>query len=367
LTDKQDNKTNALRYIYSASFLDLLATLNISLFISTYQAGKLIVVRASQDQLTTIARNCDRVMGIAVKPDRLAVGTRREICFWENRPELPRHCRAIAHCDACFVPANSLIAGDLGLRELAWGNDTLWIASTRFSGLFAFHFLSRTSDRKATPSPPYLRGDEREVNPDLRVDERGVNPKSIWHPPFITAFKAEDRCHLNGIAMVDGDPKYVTVLGETNYAEGWRDNQARGGCLIEVPSGEIVARGLSMPHSPRVYDRRLWLLDSGWGRLVVVDSDTGKCTRVAEFPGFTRGLAFCDRYAFIGLSQIRDRATFSGLPLNRGTQRLECAVWVLNIDTGKSVGFLKFHGDCTELFDVQVLHDYRKPTVLGED
>lgn len=337
MIDNQHSKITSLDCIYSASFPQLLETLNISLFLSAYQAGKLIVARANQGQLTTIARHGDRVMGIAVTPDQLAVGTRREVCTWKNVPQLTRHCDAIAHCDACFVPHSPIMTGDLGVRELAWGdNHTLWIASTRFSGLFALNCLSQS-----------------------------INPKSIWQPPFISAFKAEDRCHLNGIAMLEGKPKYVTVLGETNASQGWRNHKVTGGCAIDIPSKEMVARGFTMPHSPRIYDRRLWLLDSGWGRLVVVDSNTGKHAVVAEFPGFTRGLAFCDRYAFVGLSQIRDRTTFHGLPIETRSQRLECGVRAIAIDTGKTVGFLKFLSGCTELFDVQILQNCRQPTLLG--
>jgi uncharacterized protein (TIGR03032 family) len=148
--------------------------------------------------------------------------------------------------------------------------DELWIVNTRFSCLCTLH-------------------------PDYSFVPR-------WRPPFVTALAAEDRCHLNGLAMVDGRPQYMTALGETDTPGGWRENKPHGGCLIDLPSGETVCRGLSMPHSPRWHDGRLWLLESGTGRLALVDLAAGRCRPVAELPGFARGLALVGPYAFIGLS-----------------------------------------------------------------
>src|SRR5262249_58703697 len=112
-----------------------------------------------------------------------------------------------------------------------------------------------------------------------------------WRPPFVTALAGEDRCHLNGMALPDGQPKYVTALAETDTPQGWRPNKATSGCLIDVASGRAVARGLAMPHSPRLHQGRVWLLDSGTGRLVTADPATGEVRAVAEQPGYLRGLA----------------------------------------------------------------------------
>ena len=70
---------------------------------------------------------------------------------------------------------------------------------------------------------------------------------SGWRPPFITALAAEDRCHLNGLAIVDGRPGFVTALGTTDTRDGWRANKPHGGCILDVATGEIITRGLSPP------------------------------------------------------------------------------------------------------------------------
>jgi uncharacterized protein (TIGR03032 family) len=188
-----------------------------------------------------------------------------------------------------------------------------------------------------------------------------------WRPPFITTLTAEDRCHLNGLAMHNGQPKYVTALGQSDTPEGWRPNKANGGCLIDVVSGDVVARGLAMPHSPRVHDNRLWLLDSGTGRVLIVDPANGQSIPVAELPGYPRGLAFCGRYACVGLSRIRETSTFGGLPLAERRHELKCGVWVLDTLTGQTAEFLEFEKGVEEIFDVQILSGVRFPAVAGFD
>jgi uncharacterized protein (TIGR03032 family) len=186
-----------------------------------------------------------------------------------------------------------------------------------------------------------------------------------WRPPFITALAAEDRCHLNGLALVDDQPKYVTALGETNTPTGWRANKPQGGCLMEVSSGEIISRGLSMPHSPRWHDGRLWLLESGTGQLVLVDPVSGRRQRVAELPGFARGLALSGRYAFVGLSKIRQTSAMDGVPLAQRREQLKCGVAVVDLRSGQVIAFLEFQTAVEEIFDVQLLPGLRFPEIMG--
>jgi uncharacterized protein (TIGR03032 family) len=133
-------------------------------------------------------------------------------------------------------------------------------------------------------------------------------------PLLVTALAADDGCPLNGLTLVDGQAKYVTALGETNTATGWRANKPQGDCLMEVSSGERISRGLSMLHSPRWQDGRLWLLESGTGQLVLVDPATGRRQSVVELTGFARGLALSGPYAFVGLSKIRKTSALDGVP-----------------------------------------------------
>jgi tetratricopeptide (TPR) repeat protein len=180
----------------------------------------------------------------------------------------------------------------------------------------------------------------------------------------VTGLAPEDRCHLNGIAMVDGRPKYVTALGQTDTPGGWRANKANGGVLMDVESNEILLRGLSMPHSPRWYREKLWVLESGEGSLAAVDLERRTWQIVAQVPGFTRGIDFIGPLAFIGLSQVRESAVFSGIPLVQRLKERTCGVWVVNIETGQTLGFLRFESGVQEIFAVQILRGIRFPELL---
>ncbi|MEM6717122.1 MAG: TIGR03032 family protein, partial [Cyanobacteria bacterium P01_C01_bin.147] len=188
-----------------------------------------------------------------------------------------------------------------------------------------------------------------------------------WRPPFITGYDLTDRCHLNGLGIRDHQPRYVTALGETDRPNGWRANKANGGILIDITTDEIVVRGLSMPHSPRWYRDRLWVLESGRGTLAQVDLATGTLTTVVELPGFTRGIDFWGDLAFVGLSQIRETAVFSGIPLTQTLTERTCGVWVVNIASGEIVGFLKFEDAVQEIFAVSVLPGLHFPELVEHD
>ncbi len=199
-----------------------------------------------------------------------------------------------------------------------------------------------------------------------------IDPESSftprWRPPFVTELEPSDRCHLNGLAMVEGKPKYVTALGETNTQAGWRPNKGKGGLVMDVDSGEILCRGLSMPHSPRWYGGRLWVCESGSGTLGTVDLNTGRYEAVAAVPGFTRGLDFAGDLAFVGLSQVRESAVFSGIPITErlATEQRTCGVCVVDLRRGETIGLLKFESGVQEVFAVAVL-PRQFPDLINDD
>src|SRR5262249_47221002 len=220
--------------------------------------------------------------------------------------------------EPCHVQAD-------GSGEPSHEEAELWVVNTRFSCLC-------TLDRSASFTPR-------------------------WRPSFVSELEPSDRCHLNGLAMVDGKPKYVTALGETDTMGGWRKNKAKSGVVIDVDSGEVIVRGLSMPHSPRWYAGRLWVCESGAGTFGHIDLATGKYEPIAELPGFTRGLDFVGNLAFVGLSQVRESAVFSGISI---TERLAedertCGVCVIDLRSGQLVGLLRFETAVQEVFAVALV------------
>lgn len=327
-----------LRSVFTTGLADLLSELGTSLLVSTYQAGKLVVVRAKGGKLNTHFRNMHSPMGLAVSGNRLAVGTKNHVWEFHDQPAVAAKLDPPGTHDACFLPRVVYTTGDIRVHEIEFAGDELWVVNTRFSCLC-------TLDRRYSFVPR-------------------------WRPTFVTALAAEDRCHLNGMCIT-GDPprpRYVTCLGATDTAGGWRANKRDGGLLLDVDSHEVIAGGLSMPHSPRMYDGKLWLLESGVGGLGYLDPKTGERTEVARLPGFTRGLDFVGPFAFVGLSQVRETAAFSGLPITElPASERRCGVWVVDLRTGQTVGFLRFEEGVQEIFAVHALAGVRYPEVLTDD
>jgi uncharacterized protein (TIGR03032 family) len=322
------------RYECTPNWAPILNHLGASLLISSYHAGELVAVGAGLEAIDVSFHHFERAMGIAVQRNRIAVGTQTAIWFLADDTDLAGRIQPVGRYDACFLARWARFTGEIQSHELAWVRDELWIVNTRFSCL-------------------------------CTLDENhSFVPR--WRPKFITTLAAEDRCHLNGLALADGRPRYVTALAESDVTEGWRTTKATSGCLIDLDSHETVIRGLAMPHSPRVHEGRVWLLDSGRGRLVVADLSRGAVETVAELPGYARGLAFFGPLAFVGLSKLRkSNATMGGMPISERPATLKCGVAVVDLASGRQVALLEFHSGIEEIFDVQVLPGVRSPLISG--
>ena len=311
---------------FTTTFLEMLKQAGASVVISTYKSGKLITARVDGDSINTDFQSMNKPMGIAASGSRLAVGTKDSVLSFANQPNLAKHIKSSQTADAVFAPRSEVMTGDISIHEMGFGTREtdrgLYFVNTSFSCLCVLDF-----DYSWVP---------------------------IWKPKWITSFAPEDRCHLNGLAMVNGRPKYVTALAQTDEPAGWRELKGNSGLILDIDDDRVITSGLSMPHSPRWYRDQLWVLESGKGTLAKVDNQTGKVETVATLPGFTRGLAFIDKYALVGLSQVRE-SVFKALPITDAAQERNCGVWVVNIETGKTVGFLRFDGEVQEIFDVAVL------------
>src|SRR5271168_1710123 len=328
----------SLRAVHTPNFPALLRSLGASLLVTTYQAGKLVMVRDEGDHLNTHFRTFQAPMGLALRGDRLAIGTSVQVWEYVDVPAVTAKLDPPGRHDACFLPRSSHITGNIQIHEMAWGADgELWFVNTRFSCLC-------TLDRSASFTPR-------------------------WRPPFVKALEPTDRCHLNGLGMVDGRPRYVTALGETDTPAGWREKKASGGILMDVDSGEVITRGLSMPHSPRWYAGRLWVCESGAGTFGYIDPNSGKYVPIAEVPGFTRGVDFAGNLAFVGLSQVRESAVFSGIAITERLAEHErtCGVCAIDLRSGQVVALLRFETAVQEVFAVTVLPGRRYPDLINDD
>jgi uncharacterized protein (TIGR03032 family) len=321
------------RYEASERMVEVLDHIRGSLLISTYQAGRLVAVGVSRSVLNVTLHSFERAMGLAVAPDRIALGGGPQIWFLQSMPLIAPLLEPPGKFDSCFVTRSSHVTGEIHSHDLAFAGQQLWFVNTLFSCLCTLQ-----------PLLSFL-------------------PQ--WKPPFISVTSAQDRCHLNGLAMADGRPRYATALGQTDTPEGWRPGKASGGCLIDIPNNVVVASGLSMPHSPRIHQGRSWLLDSGTGRLVVVDPGSGAIDTVSVLPGYTRGLTFAGPYAFIGLCKIRETATFGDVPIASQRGKLKCGIAVVELASGRLVALLEFIEGIDEVFAVETLPGTRCPAISG--
>jgi len=320
----------------SRLFSSWLNSQNVSLAFTTYQAGKLFLIGTKSDgTLSVFERTFNRSMGLAVKENQLWLSSLYQLWRFENFVEPNQTADGY---DALYVPVSGHTTGDIDIHDIhiKINNSPIFVA-TRFNCL-------------ATLGPKY-------------------SFKPVWRPPFIDRIAAEDRCHLNGMAIENDEPRYVTCVGQSNVAEGWRDHRANGGLVIDVKTGQPVADGLSMPHSPRLYKEKLWILQAGTGDFGYIDTETGQFETLCFLPGFGRGLCFIGDYAVIGLSKPRHNKTFTGLTLN---QRLEdegakakCALYVVNLNTGDIEHMLEIDGVVEELYDVAIIPDIKRPKALG--
>lgn len=331
-----DNGVRANLMAVSSAFVEWLVNRGVSLAVSTYQSGKLFLIgRNDEQQPSVFERTFERAMGLAGDSQTLYMASLYQLWRVENVLEPDQ---TIEDYDRYFFPMVGHTTGDLNIHDLALDADS------------NVHFISARFSCLATLS-----------------DRHHFNP--LWMPKFITKLAAEDRCHLNGLAMVDGRPRYVTACAQTDVVDGWREHRRDGGCVIDIDSDEVVATGLSMPHSPRWHGDKLWLLDSGTGYFGHVDLATGQFERVTFCPGFARGLAFTGDFAVVGLSLARHDPTFEGLALQENlaarNASARCGLIIIDLTTGDIVEWLRLEEPIRELYDVLILPGVKRPRLVG--
>jgi uncharacterized protein (TIGR03032 family) len=323
----------------SRQFTSWLAEQRLSIAFSTYETGKLFLLGLKPDgRLSVFERTFERCMGLCATPDGQTLWMSSIYQLWRFENALPAGERAPEGYDRLYVPQFAYTTGDIDLHDIALDRESRPVfVNTLFSCL-------------AAPSETH-------------------SFRPTWRPPFITRLAAEDRCHLNGLAIRNGSPAFVTAVSTSDVHEGWREHRREGGVVIEAASGSVVSRGLSMPHSPRWHNDQLYLLNSGAGEFGKVDLATGGFEPLCFCPGYARGLALTGSYAVIGLSTCRENRTFRGLELDealaaKGVEP-RCGLLVVDLRTGDIVHSVSITGIVRELYDVVVLPGVQMPSALG--
>lgn len=322
----------------SRNFTAWLKARRSSVLFSTYQVGKIFSIGVAADtSLSVVERTFPRCMGLAVSHGGQTVWLSSLYQVWRLDNFIDPGSTFQGY-DRVYVPQSSSVTGDIDVHDMAMAADgSMVFVNTLFSCL-----------ARLSPSRSF---------------------EVVWVPPFISKVAAEDRCHLNGMAMDRGKPRFVTAVSRSDVANGWRDRRASGGLVMDVDSGEVVCDGLSMPHSPRLYQGKLYVLNSGTGEFGIVDPACGVFTPIAFCPGYLRGMTFVDQYAVVGLSRPRDGGNFSGLALHDTLRARDgearCGLMVIDLHSGDCVEWLTLSGVVSELYDVAILPGVQRPMLIG--
>lgn len=329
-------------YSMSGGMIERLASINAALAFTSYQSGFLYMLGANaQGRAQLHQSGMPKPMGLASDDEgSLVLTAGAQVMSFANVLEPDQRINQIY--DGCFMPRVNHVTGQLDAHDVGVCSDGSIV------------FVNTAYNCLARPSPRH-------------------SFEVVWKPDFIGEIVAEDRCHLNGLAMRDGAPAFVTAVSRSNTIDGWRDRRTDGGVVIDVESGKVVCEGLSMPHSPRWHNGKLWVLNSGTGELGYVEfpkgrAKTGGFVPVAFCPGFARGLAFHGRYAFVGLSRPRYKR-FEGLALDQRLKDADseawCGVQVIDTETGACVDWFRIDGDIGELYDVELIRGMRCPMTVS--
>ncbi len=381
----------------------ILKELNVSLAFTSYQAGRLMIVRSDGENLDINFKSFERPMGLAATENGITLGVFTQILNFQREDGLvemikqplqkieedvtaprikpkgqeddqqsaeeiataeqeseeqailkalspeQREKRAKARkeaeeyqaalfepvdqrVDACFITRSSHHSGMINIHDIDWGDEGLWVVNSSFSCLCT-------------------------LEPDFSFTPR-------WKPPFITELVPEDRCHLNGMTLKDGEPAYVTSFSKFNDKGRWRQGNKFDGTLMDVKENEIVVDGLAMPHSPRWYNDKVYYCNSGYGELCTFEPDSRQSETIAELPGFTRGMDFYGPICFLGLSKVRASDVTNKAPLAEKYEETFSGLWLMNLDDNTEIGHIKFTGNVDQIYDVAVIPDCSFPEII---
>jgi len=330
----KEEKITPFGSVYSPQLPELLAKLNISLMISTYQAGKVVMISPQgTESLVTLPRTFEKPMGIDIKGDKMLIACKDEVIVLKNSKELAKtYPNKTNTYDALFTPITTHHTGQVDMHDIKFGTDGIWAVNTSFSCLCLVD-----KDYHFTPQ---------------------------WKPKFISDLVSEDRCHMNGLVMKNGSPKYVTALGTGNSHQSWRNNITNGGVLIDVQTDEILFEGLAMPHSPMMYQDNLYCLLSATGQLVKMNLQTKEIEVIKDLNGFCRGMDIVGDYAFIGMSKLRkNSSTFAKLPFAENATN--AGIKVVHIPTKALVGELTYQASVDEIYDLKIIENAIRPNILN--
>ncbi|MCH8545329.1 MAG: TIGR03032 family protein [Cryomorphaceae bacterium] len=322
---------------YTPNFPELLHRLNASIAISTYQAGKLIFLSAKdENQLIQLPRTFEKPMGFCYDSvnQKLALACKSEIITFAGSSSLAMHYpKSPGVYDMMFLPRLTYHTNALDIHDLHYGKDgALFAVNTLFSCIVTFD------------------------------DNHNFTP--YWTPPQIDKLASEDRCHLNGMAMENGLPRYASAFNRGNTPQSWRDNITKTGVIYDVKTNEVIVDNLPMPHSPKLINGELYVLLSATGEIAKINREKGDYEVIAKPGGFLRGMCAHGEYLFVAHSKLRkNSSTFAKLPISDEAQ--QCGIIAIHLPTKSIVGKMFYEMSVDEIYDITLFNGIRRPNILN--
>jgi len=358
------------KFDFSSSYTDnlpkIFKKLNISLAVTSYQTSRLFLVRSDGEKIETHFQQYPRPMGIYADEHRITLGIFSQVLDFKRSDDILTQIKLgnldqeqkftrkvleedkqereafrkdrkeeldnLKKADALYLPRASITTGMINIHDIAWGDEGLWVVNSTFSCL-------------ATLSPDY-------------------SFVARWKPPFISELVPEDRCHLNGMAMKNGKPKYITTFNQFDTRDSWMQENQHNGTLIDIDNNEILLDGMIMPHSPRYYRGFVYVCESGTGQVWRYNPKTKQKTELVKLQGFTRGINFYGELIFVGLSKSRNSEIKNSIPLNHMYKETLSGIWVINLNDGSEIGHIQFEGDLAQIYDIAIIPAASQPELL---
>lgn len=364
-----DNSSFEFGSTHTENFPRILKELNISLAVTSYQAGRLILLCSNGERIETHFKRFPRPMGVYADDSRLTLGTLTEVLEFRRNDRLLHKIKTGAldnvtkltrkvlekdkeafddlirkrnlelaemkKSDSLYISRASLTTGMINIHDIAWGNDGLWVVNSTFSCLSTlstdYSFIAR------------------------------------WRPHWITELVPEDRCHLNGMAMKDGRPRYVTTFNKFNERDSWKTKTAHDGTLMDIDTDTILLDGLIQPHSPRCHNGSVYLCDSGTGRVMAYHPYTRRLSEIIKLQGFTRGLAFYGPLMFAGTSRLRASDIRRPIPISKEYETTYSGITVVNLSDNSKIAHIHFQGDIDQIYDIAIIPGSARPGLLDNE
>lgn len=325
-----------LQFDYSRYLPNWLNENKCNIAISSYNSHFIFTIGLDdKDQPFLYCKSAPRAMGICYKNNELIASSLGNITTYTNRGELKDNVYGIF--DKNFVPNTTIHRQDVDIHDICKTDDgEIYYISAMFSCI-----CKPSKDNKTF--------------------------EVYWKPPWISKLAAEDRCHLNGLCCIDGKPRFVSSICQGDIVKTWQEkSRVKQGIIYDLENEEIYCEGLSHPHSPRWYNNKLWLLNSGTGYFGHVEDK--KFVEKVFIPGFIRGLAFHNNFAVVTTSLDRHNKDFEEYELGdnlekKGTKG-KCGIWIINMESFDIIHNFEFKGDVRELYDTVIIPECRRVRVM---